>query len=57
MVFAGLVFYYLVEEAIEIKTMGLEYFQSFWNVMDICVIGVSLSNINYLKRNNNFTEI
>ena len=42
MVLFILVIYFLVEEAIEVKSMGLEYFKSFWNCLDLCVIGVSL---------------
>ena len=38
---AVLVIYFLIEEAIEIKSMGFEYFKSFWNCLDICVICVS----------------
>ena len=41
MVLFILVIYFLVEEAIEVKSMGLEYFKSFWNCLDLCVIGVS----------------
>ena len=42
MVLFILVIYFLVEEAIEVKSMRLEYFKSFWNCLDLCVIGVSL---------------
>ena len=56
LVFAVFVMYYLIEEALEIKSMGLEYFRSFWNCMDICVIGVSIKgnlNICMLSDHNN----
>ena len=39
---AALVIYFLIEEAIEIRSMGFEYLQSFWNCIDLAVIGVSL---------------
>ena len=41
-VLAALVIYFLIEEAIEIRSMGFEYLQSFWNCIDLAVIGVSL---------------
>ena len=34
--------YYLIEEALEIRKMKLEYFQSFWNCMDLFVLVVSI---------------
>jgi len=43
--FAFFVLYYIIEEVMEIKKVKLEYFNSGWNVMDLCVISVSLFNI------------
>ena len=46
-VFAIFVLYYLVEEMIEIKKIKLEYFKSFWNCLDLFVIGVSTATIGF----------
>ncbi len=46
-VFALLVIYYLIEEVMEIKRHKLEYFMSFWNWLDIGVIGVSTTTISF----------
>ena len=40
-VFAAFVFYYLIEEIIEIKALRLEYFTAFWNCLDLFMIVVS----------------
>ena len=40
--FCIFILYYIVEEVLEIKTHGISYFFSFWNVLDIVVIGVRL---------------
>ena len=37
-ILAAMLLYYLVEEGMEIKANKLEYFVSFWNCLDICVI-------------------
>ena len=34
------IFYYIVEESLEIKAHGIAYFFSLWNILDIFVIGV-----------------
>ena len=39
--FAIFIIYYLIEEILEIRNMKLEYFQTFWNCMDLFVILVS----------------
>jgi len=36
------VLYYIVEEILEIKKCGLEYFKGFWNDMDIIVLVLSI---------------
>ena len=43
-VLAAMLLYYLVEEGMEIKANKLEYFVSFWNCLDICVILVKYFN-------------
>ena len=40
-ILAGMLLYYLIEEAMEIRNNRLAYFISFWNCLDICVILVS----------------
>ena len=40
-VFAIFVFYYFIEEILEMKKMKMEYFYSFWNQLDMFVIAVS----------------
>merc|ERR1719273_1972818 len=47
MVLFILVIYFLVEEAIEVKSMGLEYFKSFWNCLDLCVIGIATATLGF----------
>ena len=42
LIFVGFVFYYLVEEALEIKKHKLPYFFSVWNVLDCIVLVVSI---------------
>lgn len=44
-VFAAFVLYYLIEEFIEIKKQKFEYIKSFWNCLDIFVIGVSAATV------------
>ena len=41
--FCLFILYYVIEEMLEIKTHGITYFFSFWNILDIVVIGVRLS--------------
>jgi len=41
-VFFCFIFYYIIEEILEIVHTGWEYFNSVWNIMDIIVIVVSL---------------
>jgi hypothetical protein len=40
-IFAAMILYYLVEEAMEIKNNKFSYFLSFWNCLDVFVIFVS----------------
>lgn len=42
LVFAVFTLYYIIEEFIEIKENKLEYFKTFWNVIDLFVITVTL---------------
>ncbi|XP_076327240.1 polycystin-2-like protein 1 isoform X2 [Tachypleus tridentatus] len=41
-VFCLFIIYYIIEEAIEIKHNKCKYFKSFWNILDILVILISL---------------
>jgi len=41
-IFVLFILYYMVEEAIEIKKHKLSYFKSFWNILDILVILISI---------------
>lgn len=41
-IFCLFILYYIVEEALEIKKHKLAYFKSFWNLLDILVILISL---------------
>lgn len=43
-VFALMIIYYAIEELLEIVAKKLEYFQSFWNCLDLFVISVSFNN-------------
>ena len=40
-IFCAFIFYYYVEEFLEIKKEGMKYFFSVWNVLDIVVLIVS----------------
>ena len=40
-IFIIYILYYVVEESIEIRMHGFSYFTNIWNILDICVIGVS----------------
>ena len=46
-VFAIFILYYLVEEIIEIRVLRCDYFRSFWNVIDLFVIVVSISTLSF----------
>lgn len=41
-IFCLFIAYYMIEEAIEIKKHKLSYFKSFWNILDIIVISISI---------------
>ncbi|CAD5121175.1 DgyrCDS9711 [Dimorphilus gyrociliatus] len=41
-IFCLFICYYIVEEALEIKKLKFSYFKSFWNILDILVIIISL---------------
>ncbi|ESO83923.1 hypothetical protein LOTGIDRAFT_229509 [Lottia gigantea] len=41
-IFVLFIFYYIVEEALEIKKHRLQYFKGFWNILDILVILLAL---------------
>ncbi|XP_013781183.2 polycystic kidney disease 2-like 1 protein [Limulus polyphemus] len=41
-IFCLFIIYYIIEEAIEIKQNKCTYFKSFWNILDILVILISL---------------
>ena len=38
--FAAFIFYYMIEEILELRSMRLAYFASFWNWLDIFVLTV-----------------
>ena len=44
-IFVCFVTYYMVEEVMELRKVKLDYFNSAWNVMDLVVILISVSNI------------
>ncbi len=46
-IFVGFIFYYYVEEFLEIKKQKMSYFFSVWNNLDIIVLIVSIKNRNY----------
>ena len=46
-VFALFIVYYLIEEVIEIKVLRLDYFRSFWNIIDLFVIVVSIATLSF----------
>lgn len=41
-IFCLFIFYYMIEEAIEIKKHKFSYFKSFWNILDILVIAIAI---------------
>ena len=47
MVFALFILYYAVEEIIEIRVLRFDYFRSFWNIIDLFVIVVSISTLSF----------
>lgn len=42
-IFAFFIIYYIIEESLEIKTLKCAYFKSIWNILDLLVIGASVS--------------
>eukprot|EP00094_Tigriopus_californicus_P010741 TCALIF_10360-PA protein Name:"Similar to Pkd2l1 Polycystic kidney disease 2-like 1 protein (Mus musculus)" AED:0.18 eAED:0.18 QI:118/0.86/1/1/0.8/0.75/16/1264/740 len=46
-VFAVFVAYYVVEEVIELSMMGLQYFTTFWNFLDLFMISVSVATLSF----------
>ena len=46
-VFALFIVYYLIEEIIEIKVLRFDYFRSFWNIIDLFVIVVSIATLSF----------
>lgn len=46
-IFCLFICYYIVEEALEIKKLKFSYFRSFWNILDILVIIISLVCISF----------
>ena len=40
-IFCAFVFYYLIEEVLEIKKNSFQYFGYIWNIFDIAVLAVS----------------
>ncbi|KAK3861331.1 hypothetical protein Pcinc_044496 [Petrolisthes cinctipes] len=44
-IFCFFILYYIVEESLEIKTLGCTYFKSLWNILDLLVIVLSLTCI------------
>ena len=43
--FCLFIMYYIVEESLEIKIHGIAYFFTFWNILDLGVIGVRIVKI------------
>ena len=48
-IFCAFVFYYLIEEILEIKKNSFQYFGYIWNVFDIAVLAVSYVNVRLSK--------
>ena len=52
--FCLFILYYIVEESLEIKIHGIAYFFTFWNILDLGVIGVRIDKIvrkfSYIKQ-------
>ncbi|XP_071538109.1 polycystin-2-like isoform X1 [Panulirus ornatus] len=46
-IFVFFIIYYIIEEALEIKTLKCAYFKSIWNILDLLVIGISLMCIGF----------
>eukprot|EP00095_Tigriopus_kingsejongensis_P003470 maker-scaffold13_size735724-snap-gene-6.27 protein:Tk03470 transcript:maker-scaffold13_size735724-snap-gene-6.27-mRNA-1 annotation:"pkd2 " len=46
-VFAVFVFYYIIEELIELSTLRLQYFTTFWNFLDLFMIVVSVATLGF----------
>lgn len=46
-VFAIFVAYYVIEEIIEVSMMGLQYFTTFWNFLDLFMISVSVATLSF----------
>ena len=46
-IFCIFILYYTIEEVLEIKKHKLRYLKSFWNLLDILVIGISLVCIGF----------
>ena len=42
-IFVGFIFYYIVEEALEMKKHKYNYFKSVWNLLDLTVICVRMN--------------
>eukprot|EP00094_Tigriopus_californicus_P009732 TCALIF_09381-PA protein Name:"Similar to PKD2 Polycystin-2 (Bos taurus)" AED:0.09 eAED:0.09 QI:23/1/1/1/0.9/0.90/11/108/699 len=42
LIFCGFIFYYVVEEALEIRKHKYSYFKSVWNMLDLTVIIISI---------------
>ncbi|XP_044537555.1 polycystin-2 [Gracilinanus agilis] len=52
--FCFFIFYYIVEEVLEIRIHKLHYFRSFWNCLDIMIIALSIVaiGINIYRKSN-----
>ncbi|XP_068244650.1 polycystin-2-like [Palaemon carinicauda] len=46
-IFVFFIIYYIIEEALEIKTLKCSYFKSMWNILDIVVILISILCIGF----------
>lgn len=46
-IFVFFIIYYIVEECIEIKLLGCQYFKSIWNMLDLLVIGLAMLCIGF----------
>ncbi|CAG5121215.1 unnamed protein product [Candidula unifasciata] len=61
-IFCLFILYYIVEEVLEIKKHKLEYFKGFWNVLDICMVIISVVCVGFniyrtLEVNDKLTDL
>ncbi len=60
-IFAVFILYFIIEEFLEMKKMRMDYFQSFWNMLDLFVImvifRVAFKRVKCLEANSIFSDI